>query len=166
MKKIISLFSILICCIFSSTLLATTTVKMYSTKDKSEKYLGTITFKNTLNGLQIMPDLKGLSQGMHGLHLHEKADCGNQGAAASSHYDPKKTHQHLGPYSIKGELGDLPTLYVDQNGVANKPIFAPRLTESNLKNLSVIIHANDDNYSDVPKKVGGSGERIACGVIK
>lgn len=166
MKKVCFIVSIIMTCFFSSKLFADVTVKIYSTKDNPPKYLGTITFKNELKGLMIYPNLKGLSHGMHGFHLHEYPDCGKAGAAAGSHFDPKKTKQHLGPYSDHGDLGDLPALYADQNGIANKPILAPRLTESHLKNISVVIHANDDNYSDFPNKVGGSGERIACGVIK
>jgi Cu-Zn family superoxide dismutase len=29
-----------------------------------------------------------------------------------------------------------------------------------------MIHESGDNYSDTPKKLGGGGGRIACGVVK
>jgi Cu-Zn family superoxide dismutase len=29
-----------------------------------------------------------------------------------------------------------------------------------------MIHAGGDNYSDHPKRLGGGGARIACGVVK
>ena len=29
-----------------------------------------------------------------------------------------------------------------------------------------MIHAGGDNYSDLPKPLGGGGDRIACGVIQ
>jgi superoxide dismutase, Cu-Zn family len=45
-------------------------------------------------------------------------------------------------------------------------VVAPRLKVSDLKGRSLIIHANPDNYSDQPEPLGGSGARIACGVIE
>ena len=31
---------------------------------------------------------------------------------------------------------------------------------------ALMIHANGDNYSDIPKKLGGGGARVACGVVQ
>ncbi|NES46128.1 superoxide dismutase family protein, partial [Moorena sp. SIO2C4] len=36
---------------------------------------------------------------------------------------------------------------------------------ADLKGHSLIIHAQGDNYSDIPKPLGGGGARVACGVI-
>ena len=52
------------------------------------------------------------------------------------------------------------------HGKANQTLLAPRLTLSQIRGLSVMVHAGGDNYSDHPKPLGGGGERIACGVIK
>ncbi len=85
--------------------------------------------------------------------------------AAGGHLDPAGAHQHLGPYDSKGELGDLPVLLVDSSGLANTPILAPRLTLEAVQNHALMIHADGDNYSDTPEKLGGGHARIACGVI-
>jgi Cu-Zn family superoxide dismutase len=87
------------------------------------------------------------------------------GLAAGGHYDPAGAGRHAGPYE-NGHLGDLPALYVDANGKANNPVLAPRLKLSDLKGRSLMIHAGGDNYSDNPKKLGGGGARMACGVLK
>ena len=126
--------------------------------------IGTISFENTPYGLLITPDLTDLPPGAHGVHLHEKPACSHQGKDAGGHFDPKKTGKHLGPYR-SGHLGDLPVLYVDSQGLANIAMLAPRLKEKHVNNLSLMIHAGGDNYSDEPKPLGGGGPRIACGVI-
>ena len=86
------------------------------------------------------------------------------GLAAGGHYDPENTGKHEGPFG-NGHLGDLPRLVVNKQGVANIPVVAPRLKVADLKGHSLIIHAQGDNYSDIPKPLGGGGARVACGVI-
>ena len=136
-------------------------VKMTSVDNKD---LGTISFEDSHFGLLITPNLSQLPEGQHGFHIHEHADCGDHGMNAMGHLDPKHSGKHLGPYA-KGHLGDLPVLVVDKDGHAKTQMLAPRLKVSDLKNHSVMIHAGSDNYSDQPK-LGGGGERIACGIVK
>ena len=135
--------------------------------------IGTITITSTPYGTLFTPALKGLSPGLHGFHVHEKPACGPAekdgkmvpGLAAGGHYDPAGTGRHEGPYG-NGHLGDLPALYVDQQGVADHPVLAPRIKISDLSGRSLMIHAGGDNYSDSPEKLGGGGARIACGVVE
>jgi Cu-Zn family superoxide dismutase len=149
-------------------------VTMHATTDSGTgEAIGTITVTPTPYGTLFTPDLKGLSPGVHGFHVHEKPACGSgekdgkmvPGLAAGGHYDPAGTGRHEGPYG-KGHLGDLPALYVDQNGLATHPELAPRVKISDLKGRSLIIHAGGDNYSDAPEKLGGGGARIACGIVE
>lgn len=84
--------------------------------------------------------------------------------AAGGHFDPKASEKHEGPYQ-HGHLGDLPILVVNDKGVADLPTLAPNLTMKELKGHAIMIHANGDNYSDTPEKLGGGGARIACGII-
>lgn len=135
--------------------------------------IGTVKASSSPYGTILTPDLKDLTLGLHGFHVHQNPDCnpgeksGKQvpGLAAGGHYDPADIGKHAGPYE-NGHLGDLPALYVDENGKADHPVLAPRLKLSDLKGRSLMIHAGGDNYSDNPQKLGGGGGRIACGVIK
>jgi Cu-Zn family superoxide dismutase len=137
------------------------------------KSIGTVTATSNPSGTVLAPNLKDLTPGLHGFHVHQNPDCGPgvkdgkkvPGLAAGGHYDPAGTGRHEGPYG-NGHLGDLPALYVDENGNANHPVLAPRLKPSDLKGRSLMIHAGGDNYSDNPKKLGGGGARMACGVVK
>ncbi|RUQ99928.1 superoxide dismutase family protein [Legionella septentrionalis] len=138
-------------------------VTIYDTT-AAENSLGEIIFKDTAKGLLIIPDLHGLTPGLHGLHLHQHSNCAAHGMDAGEHFDPDNTKSHQGPYG-SGHLGDLPVLYVTADGKATTPTLAPRLKTSVLKNTAVMIHAGGDNYSDNPK-AGGGGDRIACGIVQ
>lgn len=127
--------------------------------------VGFVQFTDTDMGLLIQPKLENLSPGMHGFHLHQYPNCSNNGLAAGGHFDPDHTGKHLGPY-LNGHQGDLPVLYADRMGNASTETLAPRLKVSDLKGHSLVVHEGGDNYSDIPKPLGGGGARFACGVIE
>jgi superoxide dismutase, Cu-Zn family len=136
--------------------------------------IGTVTITVAGGRLVFTPALEGLQPGLHGFHVHEKPSCEPAtdpekgkvmpAQAAGPHLDPHKTGRHDGPMG-DGHLGDLPALKVDNDGKATAPVVAPRLKMADLKGRTLMIHAGGDNYSDKPEKLGGGGERIACGVI-
>ena len=161
-KPLIALLTTTIC---HGALAASITTTVYRTsKHGHGTSLGTVTFEDSQYGLLIKPHLTHLSPGIHGLHIHTKPDCSNMGLAAGGHFDPQHTGHHFGPYNPHGHLGDLPALTVNQQGQATLPTLAPRLSVSQIKGHSLIIHAGGDTYSDHPT-LGGGGKRIACGVI-
>ncbi len=134
--------------------------------------IGIIELQDTAKGLKIWPNLRGLSQGQHGTHVHQNPNCATAekdgkmvpGLAAGGHFDPNSTGRHEGPTG-QGHLGDLPVLYVDAAGRATRSSWAPRLKTADLAGRAITIHAGGDNYSDNPKKLGGEGARVACGVV-
>ncbi|SDJ59264.1 superoxide dismutase family protein [Microbulbifer yueqingensis] len=144
-------------------------------KDGVGKPIGKVVATQSKYGVVFTPMLEGLpSRGtLHGFHVHQNPSCepaeknGKVVAALSAggHYDPKSTNRHSFPWGT-GHLGDLPALYVDQDGKASSPVLAPRLKLSDLKGRALMIHAGGDNYSDEPKALGGGGPRVACGVIR
>lgn len=142
------------------------TVPMYLVSaDGQGMSIGSITLEKSACGVLIVPNLHDLPPGIHGFHVHEKPSCAEKGMAAGGHFDPEHTNEHNGPYEHKGHLGDLPVLIVNQDGNATLPTLAPRFTLADLEDHALMIHAGGDNYSDNPTKLGGGGDRIACGVI-
>ncbi len=136
--------------------------------------VGIVTFTETPAGLLITPKLQGLPAGLHGFHIHttpslspkEKDGKLVAGLGAGGHYDPTNTGKHLGPYE-NGHLGDLPALFVDDDGTTPVESIAPRIKSlDEIKNRSLMIHFHGDNYSDNPKPLGGGGARLAGGIIK
>lgn len=134
--------------------------------------IGTIDLQDIKYGLLLTPNLTSLKAGLHGFHVHTNPDCQAAekdgkpvpGLAAGGHFDPGNTKTHQGPYQ-NGHLGDLPPLAVDDDGTATLPVLAPRLRVTDVKDRSLMVHADGDNYSDQPKPLGGGGARSACGVI-
>jgi Cu-Zn family superoxide dismutase len=129
------------------------------------KNIGTITLSKAKCGILITPNLSDLPPGVHGFHVHEHPSCDDHAMAAGGHLDPQKSEKHDGPYDAHGHLGDLPVLNVDKDGRAILPSLAPKLTMADFMGHAIMIHANGDNYSDLPEKLGGGGARIACGVV-
>lgn len=136
--------------------------------------IGQVVISESPYGLVFTPALTGLTPGLHGFHLHEKPSCdaldkdGKAVAAlaAGGHHDPAGSKKHGTPWG-DGHLGDLPPLHVGADGSASQPVLAPRLKKlSELRGLSLMVHAGADNHADHPAPLGGGGARAACGVIR
>ncbi len=137
--------------------------------------VGTVTITETPEGLLFKADVKGLPAGQHGFHIHQNPAVGPKevngkmvaGMQAGGHFDPGNTGVHLGPHNPAGHLGDLPVLHIDAKGNAPLAVLAPRIKKiSEITNRSLMIHVDGDNYSDIPKVLGGGGARLAAGIIK
>lgn len=134
--------------------------------------VGTVTLEDTAYGLLLTPNLSNLTPGAHGFHVHTNPACepalkeGEMvpGLAAGGHFDPFNTGAHAGPYG-DGHLGDLPPLFVAEDGTSTIPVLAPRLETGFLTGRSLMVHMHGDNFSDDPAPLGGGGARLACGVI-
>jgi Cu-Zn family superoxide dismutase len=164
MKKYI-FFLILIGYCVGMTAYASFIIPMYlTTKGGMGEKIGYVKADDTIYGVVFTPKLKGLSPGLHGFHIHAMPLCEHQGQMAGGHWDPNDTDSHRGPYQ-GGHLGDLPVLIVDAHGKATLPVLAPRLKLREISGHALMIHAKGDNYSDEPEKLGGGGERVACGVV-
>ncbi|WP_317993260.1 superoxide dismutase [Cu-Zn] SodC [Bartonella gliris] len=156
----------------ATALAASMQVKIYKLEENNTKNsIGKIDIEENIYGLIFAPNLSTLPEGFHGFHIHINPSCDTKdgviGGAAGGHYDPEHTNKHLGPYNINGHLGDLPALYVDEQGRATMSVIAPRLKKlSQIKGHSLIIHIGGDNQSEEPLPLGGGGGRLACGIIE
>jgi Cu-Zn family superoxide dismutase len=135
--------------------------------------IGTLTLRDTSGGLAITANLADLEPGSHGFHVHQNPNCApagkdgkmQAGETAGPHFDPEKTGKHLGP-AKPGHKGDMPLLTVAEDGTATGTVVVPRLKVADVQRRSIIIHAGGDNFSDKPKPNGGSGNRVACGIVQ
>lgn len=134
--------------------------------------IGTVTFVDVPDGMDILVELSGLTPGEHGMHIHANPSCepamqdGKPVAAlaAGGHWDPDNTKTHQGPGKA-GHKGDLPFVTAGADGAAKQQLTVKGLDTKQIKGHSLMIHAGGDNYSDTPA-LGGGGARFACGVIK
>ena len=96
--------------------------------------VGTVRLVDTPYGLALYPSLTGLPPGLHGFHFHENGSCAPAqkdgvavpAGAAGGHFDPQGSKHHGEPWG-DGHLGDLPPLFVSNDGMAANPVLAPRL---------------------------------------
>jgi len=136
---------------------------------------GTVVISKGPGGLLFRLALGGMKPfSMHGLHIHENASCAPlekngkkvPALSAGGHWDPEKTGFHAGPAG-SGHRGDLPRIEADAKGRIDGTISVPHLDDlDELKGHALIMHAGADNYSDKPKKLGGGGPRLFCGIIR
>eukprot|EP00413_Alexandrium_margalefii_P047212 CAMPEP_0204590456 /NCGR_PEP_ID=MMETSP0661-20131031/49787_1 /ASSEMBLY_ACC=CAM_ASM_000606 /TAXON_ID=109239 /ORGANISM="Alexandrium margalefi, Strain AMGDE01CS-322" /LENGTH=346 /DNA_ID=CAMNT_0051600483 /DNA_START=107 /DNA_END=1147 /DNA_ORIENTATION=+ len=146
---------------------------------------GTITMTQTdAESITIEYEVAGLAPGLHGFHIHEKADFSKGCASAGPHYNPfGKTHG--GPDDEERHVGDLGNIEAGQDGVAKgviKDDLIKLFGEYTVVGRSIMIHADPDDlgrgplegWPEVPpppapgqhtKTTGNAGARIACGVI-
>jgi len=174
MKKLFQIVAVLT---FSSAAVASDiNVDMYAaTPSGPGAHVGTVIIGNAGKGAVFSLDLKGMQPfTKHGFHIHENGICAPAekdgkvvpALAAGGHWDPMHTGKHEG-WQGQGHLGDLPRLEVDSKGQLSGKFTVPRITDiSILKGLAMMVHLNGDNYADVPKKLGGGGARMFCGVIQ
>ncbi len=126
--------------------------------------------KDDGKGVIVQLDLRGLPEGKHGIHFHEKASCvAPDFKSAGAHFSPTKkdhgTHSKRGPHA-----GDLGNIDVSSNGTVQTTIESEHMNLGiSMKSLqlgagtSLVIHAKEDDTKTQPS--GNSGDRIACGVI-
>jgi Cu-Zn family superoxide dismutase len=128
--------------------------------------VGQASIEQTPRGLLIHVTVSGLAPGAHGIHLHAVGACTPDFKAAGGHIKmPGQQHGLLDPQGP--EAGDLPNLYVGADGRGEAEFFTALLTISELLDAdgsAVVIHADADDHMTQP--IGGSGDRIVCGVIK
>ena len=143
-------------------------------KGADGKTLGTATLIEAPHGVLLRIEVKGLTPGWHGLHFHEKGDCGApdfKSAGAHVHTTTAVVHGLLNPDG--NDNGDLPNLFVAADGAASVELFSPLVSLDgaggrpallDADGSAIVVHASPDDYKTQP--IGGAGARVACGVVK
>jgi Cu-Zn family superoxide dismutase len=128
---------------------------------------GTVTFTPMGDRVRVVAKVTGLTQGMHGFHIHEKGDCSAADAmSAGGHFNPTNK-PHGNPAAGDHHGGDMPMLEADAAGNAALDVTLDTITldtgASGVVGRAVVVHKDPDDYKTQP--TGNSGARVACGVI-
>ncbi len=130
--------------------------------------VGVLRIKDASQGILLKLQVRGLSAGAHGLHLHAVGDCSDhQSFKRSGGHIGKAGAQHGFSHSAGHHLGDLPNLIASRAGRAWVELHVAGLSLEMLRDgdgSALIIHAEADDYKSQP--IGGAGARIACAEIK
>ena len=139
-------------------------------KDRDGKSIGMATFREVSGGVVIDVDVKGLTPGLHAVHVHTIGKCeGPPFTSAGGHFNPaQKKH---GLRSAEGpHAGDMPNMYIAKDGTGRFEVLADNITLKtgdrsvfDADGSALVIHAGADD--DMTDPTGNSGDRAACGVI-
>ena len=91
----------------------------------------------------------------YAMHIHETGDCSLPFSNTGNHYNPKGL-----PHPA--HAGDLLPL-LGNEGYAYSIFYTDRFNLKDIIGRSMIIHSAPDDFTTQPS--GGSGDKIACGVI-
>lgn len=133
---------------------------------------GVVRFSEKSGTLHIDYDIRGMSDGEHGFHVHEYGDLTDGCESACSHFNPYG-ETHGGLESEVRHLGDLGNI-TSKDGVAKGRLSTDTISLNPKKvncivGRMIIVHADKDDLGlggDAESlKTGNAGKRLACGVI-
>lgn len=135
------------------------------------KLSGNVVFTEENGEVTMTAIIDGLSEGLHAIHLHEKADCSAEdGSSAGGHWNP--THENHGKWGDANgyHKGDIGNFKVDANGQGTITMTTDEWCigcddpNKNILDKSVVIHDGVDDFTSQP--AGNAGTRVGCGTIK
>jgi Cu-Zn family superoxide dismutase len=140
-------------------------------RDAGGATVGWAAFTEDATGrLHVNVHVKGISTGLHGIHIHAVGACSPDFGAAGSHHNTSAVVHGLDT-ATGGHAGDLPNLEVNRAGIGHLDATSGRASLSNGPTTvfdgngsALVIHAGPDDQITNP--TGNSGGRIACGVIE
>lgn len=136
---------------------------------KSEtEVAGMVEFATRGKDLLVWIKVNNILAGDHGIHVHEKGDCGDPKAEnAGGHFNPTG-EKHGDPTGSHRHIGDFGNFHVEKDS-ADTVLTIPNRAKKPfdwkyLLGRAVVVHQSKDDLKSQPS--GNSGDRVACGVIE
>jgi len=143
---------------------------------KGDAVQGTVWFSQPNDGAPttIKGEIKGLTEGLHGFHVHQFGDMTDGCTSAGPHLNPFK-RTHGGPQDENRHMGDLGNVEAGKDGVARFEITDPHIHlygPHSVVGRSLVVHKDTDdlgrgegNKKEESMKTGNAGARLGCSVI-
>ena len=164
-----TLFLILMLCFtFSVSSFAASAKAIIEGTSENSELVGIVRFQDTEEGLRVEVSIFGATPGLHGMHLHEHASCGDTGKAAGDHFNPEHAkHGFLPTEGFTGaHAGDFGNIEINSNGEGTLFLIIPGLTVAggkyNIEGRSVVFHEKQDDFG---QPAGNAGARVGCGIV-
>jgi len=146
-----------------------------------------VTFEDDDDGVRVkvVPLDAALPAGFHGFHVHANDDPANGTGCAAPSFVSADGHLKASGQDHPSHQGDMPVLLVMVDGTTEARFVTDRFSVGDIIGRAVIIHANPDNYANIPlgaagdqytanspaataatAATGNAGARTACGVIE
>ncbi|WP_438964448.1 superoxide dismutase family protein, partial [Winogradskyella sp.] len=133
---------------------------------------GTVIFNDEDGQVTMEGKLSGLTEGVHAIHLHEKADCSSpDGKSTGGHWNP--TAQPHGAWGAETGFhkGDIGNMTANAEGNAEISLTTDQWCigcgddTKNILGKAVIVHQGEDDLTSQPS--GAAGARVSCaGIIE
>lgn len=122
---------------------------------KYPKINGTVTFKETKNGILLTAKIKGLPQSNNnckgrffGFHIHEGTSCTG---SSNDEFANAKAHLNSTNCPHPFHIGDLPPL-IENNGSAYMSVLINRFKIRDILGKVIIIHDSSDDFTTQPSQ--------------
>lgn len=131
---------------------------------------GTVVFTQENGKVTMTAEVSGLKEGMHGIHIHENADCSaDDGSSAGGHWNP--TFEDHGKWGDSNgyHRGDIGNFDVNSEGTGSITFTTDKWCigcedeKMNIIGKSVIVHDGEDDFTSQPS--GDAGSRVGCAEI-
>tara|TARA_B100000767_G_scaffold24840_1_gene21850 strand:- start:119 stop:682 length:564 start_codon:yes stop_codon:yes gene_type:complete len=128
-------------------------------------------FEQTSGVVLMTVSARGLSEGTHAIHIHEKSDCSSEdGKSAGGHWNPTaKPHGKWGSEKgyHKGDIGNFEVTSSDEDTIiefkSDEWCIGCGDPNKDILGKGVIVHQGEDDFTSQPS--GAAGSRISCGGI-
>lgn len=127
---------------------------------------GVVYFTQKGESVEITGQVRGLTPGKHGFHVHEFGDITDikTGESAGGHFNPTGS-PHGRPDAEERHVGDLGNIEADDSGTAKismKDTLIKLNGPHSILGRSVVVHAKADEFT---QPSGDAGDRVAVGII-
>jgi Cu-Zn family superoxide dismutase len=128
---------------------------------------GRAALTETQKGMLVQLEVRGLMTGWYGVHIHSVGDCSDIATFSSAGPPLALAGQDHGFLNTNGpQNGDLPNIWVGQDGTGRAQFFTTLLTHEMLHvdaGAALVVYQGEDDFA--ANRDGQPGKRIICGVI-
>ncbi|XP_043673374.1 superoxide dismutase [Cu-Zn]-like isoform X3 [Vespula pensylvanica] len=134
---------------------------------------GDITITQSLpNGpVKLSGKVNGLTEGLHGFHIHEKGDIKEGCTSTGAHFNPEN-NIHGAPEDTVRHVGDLGNIRANADGEAVIDITDTIISltgPNSILGRAIVVHSDEDDLgkgnNTLSLSTGNAGGRWACGII-
>jgi superoxide dismutase, Cu-Zn family len=125
---------------------------------------GEVTFSQDGPRVRATGEITGLTPGRHGLHLHDKGDCGAPHASSAAGHYNAEGRSYGDPQSAENPIGEIGNVTANRSGAATVDSTLTGISLASLMGKGLVVQAGAKD--DKARQAGNPGALVACGVVK